>query len=710
MNIKSLFLINVILFLSLITYSQTLVSTDPELKTVVLEEFTGINCPNCPDGHAIAENIRAANPDRVIIVGIHQGSYAQPSAGQPDFRTSFGDALANQSALTGYPAGTVNRHLFPNYAMNNGTAMSRSAWTYAANQILLQQSPVNVGVKSTFEPSSRLLTVEVEVYYTSTPPASNNYINVALLESNVIAYQAGASSNYNHKNILRHFLTGQWGDTIQNLSSGSFRAKTYTYTVPSTYNINNCDVAVYVAETHQEIYSGKRVTANGGSSQQIGYFSPGDYIEIAYPSTNTNIPLVFTSKLQGTETFNISLTSDAPNDWSASFTIDGNTYTGTGSVNFIYNIPENISIDIIPGNTSDIATYTLTATSVSQPSLSPVIKKIILISNVTDIIVNNVALWGDGGSTTPATFQSNFIKGLQKAGETKYDVIPLNTFIRIGNAGKLNNIIAVYYNVGWSFPSFTDESVAIFSNYLDNGGNMLVSGQDIGWDNFDVANGGSGTALTQSFYTDYLHSTFVNDGTSSNNILSINTTDAVFGNCPNSSIINAYGSGSSGAYMYPDQINPTSSGNAIFWYNGNTSKIGGVRSNVIPYKTVNMGISLEMIGDTNVRKQFISIAHDWFHGIIISNEEFDMQVQNAVVKCYPNPATDYVFIQTYNNIYDNIECELLDIYGRIIKKYDVLQNDNTFKINVNNIEAGIYYIKIINKNNLNISCPLSIIK
>lgn len=701
------------LFLLMLVFSlkltaQTLVSTEPTLKTVVLENFTGINCPNCPDGHSIAESIRAANPDRVIIVGVHQGSYAAPTSGQPDFRTSFGNSLATQAKLTGYPAGCVNRHVFTAYAMNNGTAMSRGAWSAAASQILAQTAPVNVGVKSVFNPSTRLLTVNVEAFYTSAQSITTNNINVALLESNVIAYQAGGSANYNHKNILRHFLTGQWGDTITNLTYGSFRQKTYTYVVPAGYNIDNCDVAVYIAQGQQEILNGKRIPANGGHSTQIASFNKPDYIEDASPSILTNVPVLITSNLAGTETFNISLTTDAPGDWNASYTVNSNTYTSNGSGNFTFNTPENISIDIIPGTTPAIACYTLTISSVSQPLLPAITKRIYIISDVTDLIVNNNGSWGDGGSTTPANFQSNFIKGLQHAGETKFAFVPLSTFLRIGNADKLNGIIGVYYNVGWSFPSLTNESVSVFKKYLDNGGNMMISGQDIGWDNFDVANGGNGSSTTQSFYTNYLKSSFVNDGTTANNQITINNTDLVFGNVNNSSIINAYGSGSSGAFMYPDQINPTSSGVAFFYYNGNTQKTGGVRSNGGVYKTVNMGISVEMIGDTNIRKEFVSTTYQWFHGII-TDLEYDKKIYEITANCYPNPAKDFVYIPLdVSN--KNIICELYDLNGRIIKHFNIHSNTTIFKMDIEDVRQGNYFYRLYDGNMLNISKPLQIIK
>lgn len=81
--------------------AQGLVSTEPLPKNVVLEEFTGIHCGYCPQGHAIAQAIMNANPGRAFVIAIHQGSYAVPSGGEPDYRTSFGNAIAGQTGLTG---------------------------------------------------------------------------------------------------------------------------------------------------------------------------------------------------------------------------------------------------------------------------------------------------------------------------------------------------------------------------------------------------------------------------------------------------------------------------------------------------------------------------------------------------------------------------------------------------------------------------------
>src|SRR5690606_11327986 len=71
------------------SYGQTIVSTEPQNKKAILEEFTGVNCQYCPDGHAIAEQILNNNPGNAFAINIHSGGYAIPSGSQPDFRTQW---------------------------------------------------------------------------------------------------------------------------------------------------------------------------------------------------------------------------------------------------------------------------------------------------------------------------------------------------------------------------------------------------------------------------------------------------------------------------------------------------------------------------------------------------------------------------------------------------------------------------------------------
>jgi hypothetical protein len=254
-----------LLFAAFQVNAQTIVQTTPQNKKVILEEFTGVNCVWCPAGHTIANAIKASNPNNVFLINIHVGNFATPSASQPDFRTPFGTAIANQSGLTGYPAGTVNRTVFPGNAQNGGTgtAMSRDKWTTTSNQILAQSSYVNVATSATINVSTRLLTVLVEAYYTGSSPVTTNKLNVAFLQNNTTGAQVGGNQgdNYNHQHRLIHMLTGQWGETINTTTAGTFVTRTYTYTIPADYNniiaeMGEFEIVAFMAEGQQKIISG----------------------------------------------------------------------------------------------------------------------------------------------------------------------------------------------------------------------------------------------------------------------------------------------------------------------------------------------------------------------------------------------------------------------------------------------------------------------
>jgi hypothetical protein len=246
-------------------------------KSAVLEEFTGVRCGYCPDGHAIGQALLDNNKGKVVVINVHAGSYAAPQAGWPNFTTPYGSELVGQSGVSGFPAGTVNRHKFTGSQFNvqsNGLAMGRSGWTAAAAAIMQEDAPVNIGAKSTYDPATRKLTVKVDLYYTAAETVKN-HINVAFLQSGLIGKQSGGGDTYVHKHMLREMITGQWGDLVPETmtAKGSKYTKTYTYTVPADYNgatippgggavdIDQCEVAVFVAREKVEILNGIVVKA-----------------------------------------------------------------------------------------------------------------------------------------------------------------------------------------------------------------------------------------------------------------------------------------------------------------------------------------------------------------------------------------------------------------------------------------------------------------
>ena len=242
--------------------AQNLVSTEPMLKNALLEEFTGIYCTNCPVAHREAKSILEDNPGRVFLIALHVTSFAAPNGGDPDFRTPFGTEIYNQSGSPGIPRATVNRHVFAGGA----TQLNASMWRDKCAVIIQQISPVNIGAASIYNATTRTLTITVELYYTADAPASSNFINVALTQDSIYGPQSngGAGSNYLHMHMLRHLVTGQWGDEVTTTTQGTLVTRTYTYQLPEDYNniptvADNMKVVAFVTEGHQEVYTATQV-------------------------------------------------------------------------------------------------------------------------------------------------------------------------------------------------------------------------------------------------------------------------------------------------------------------------------------------------------------------------------------------------------------------------------------------------------------------
>ena len=278
----------IVILLSVVCYgvnAQTFVSTTPENKNVVLEEFTGIYCTFCPDGHVIGQGLHDSYPNDIFLINIHTGGYSNPNGpSDPDFNSNHGAAIAANSGLAGYPAGTVNRHVFPGITPQGSagtTALSRGDWGAASADIMSQASPVNVAAQASYDMSTGILTVNTETYFTANH-TSSAFLHVAVVQNNVPGPQTGAqtynpgaiisgpwSPTYNHQHMLKYLMDGAFGIELNTTTAGTFIPNTHTWTVPLTLTLpqgttgfmpdidpTNLDVVAFISEGPQEILTG----------------------------------------------------------------------------------------------------------------------------------------------------------------------------------------------------------------------------------------------------------------------------------------------------------------------------------------------------------------------------------------------------------------------------------------------------------------------
>jgi hypothetical protein len=239
---------------------ETFVNKTPQTRNIILEEYTGINCGYCPDGHRLGDELHAAYPDKAWQINIHAGSYAAA------YTTPEGTALNSSFVTMGYPAGVVSRELVKTGENQYVYSIGRSGWKSVAEQLMVLNAYVNVAAKTTINKRTRKLTCKVQAYFTdsSTVGAGKNFINIVLLQDNIWGNQSGATNfypamydaatgKYKHNHMLRTFITGVGGEAMPTNTKGTLYSKTFTYTIPESISaesvvLDDLTVLVFVSQ------------------------------------------------------------------------------------------------------------------------------------------------------------------------------------------------------------------------------------------------------------------------------------------------------------------------------------------------------------------------------------------------------------------------------------------------------------------------------
>lgn len=153
----------------------------------------------------------------------------------------------------------------------------------------------------------------------------------------------------------------------------------------------------------------------------------------------------------------------------------------------------------------------------------------------------------------------------------------------------LKNFPIVVWLCEWAFPSLDPDDQLAISNFLDNGGSLFISGQDIGWD-FNDPNGYA--YLQQDFYRDYLHAVYFEDASPITNVVGI-PGDAIGDGLE----FSVYQPGLPAESQFPDEIEPDSSATSIFEYVGGDHHKFGIKYKG-DHKVVYLAMGLEAIDAT----------------------------------------------------------------------------------------------------------------
>ena len=119
-------------------------STVAQPSMVLLEEYTGHYCGNCPDAARQAKKLDSIYTDRLHVMAIHAGFFAQPKNNadgsfSADFRCQAGIDLDNKFKVSeSVPKGLINRGRFGG---SSTALLSSSSWEGRINEIFNGPTP-----------------------------------------------------------------------------------------------------------------------------------------------------------------------------------------------------------------------------------------------------------------------------------------------------------------------------------------------------------------------------------------------------------------------------------------------------------------------------------------------------------------------------------------------------------------------------------------
>lgn len=223
-----------------------------EPRRVLVEDYTGHTCGNCPDAAVILENLVNSSSGKVIGMAIHAGStFASPipPSYPVDYRTPVGDALDGVFGITsaGQPNGMINRKKSGNvyYSIPN-------TWNTKVTGILNNspEADAHVAVKSYHDAGKNKIIAYVNAGFLE--PMSGTYNLAAyVVEDSIIGdqkwYNQGLPQDHVHDYVFMHMLRGNvspvWGEQIAvDPGAGAVYRKSWSVSVKPEWNVDHLKV------------------------------------------------------------------------------------------------------------------------------------------------------------------------------------------------------------------------------------------------------------------------------------------------------------------------------------------------------------------------------------------------------------------------------------------------------------------------------------
>lgn len=202
-------------------------------RSLLVEEFTGQNCTNCPDGHKAIKDITESLGDSVVAVCIHASGLAFDAP--RGYKTATGEEYYKNAGSPTLPTAVINLQTAP---------LQVSAWGAQINRLIMTPTPFTV--KAATEISADNMDISVAF---SSGEDYEGKLMVWVCENNLVGIQLDHGTwvrDYDHNHVFRAAATPDiWGDDV-NMKSHVAQNKSYTVPIDPSWNKDNLYVVAFL--------------------------------------------------------------------------------------------------------------------------------------------------------------------------------------------------------------------------------------------------------------------------------------------------------------------------------------------------------------------------------------------------------------------------------------------------------------------------------
>ncbi|MFA7082747.1 MAG: Omp28-related outer membrane protein [Bacteroidales bacterium] len=239
------------------TRETTPITVTSSKQRVLLEDFTGWRCTNCPAAAEKATELITKYGDSLVVMAVHATSFAKPSAenNNVDFRTEYGGQWATYFGCTSLPAGMINRT-----KIGNAYKVNDASWDISIqNSLSTKEHIMDINLGAVHRVADNMILVSCENEFLKNY-ASPTLISILVLESGIIGVQKSNDNplieDYEFNHVLRKNGLVDYFLSIMPISKGQKINKNYLIDIDSDIkDIKKCSVVVFVtdAETKEVI-------------------------------------------------------------------------------------------------------------------------------------------------------------------------------------------------------------------------------------------------------------------------------------------------------------------------------------------------------------------------------------------------------------------------------------------------------------------------